>query len=51
MLIVNPLQAVEKRPSASFPCLLVDWQAFVAAAYIEVRLTPQAFGSLASGHF
>jgi hypothetical protein len=42
---VNPLQAAEKSPSAAFPSF------FVAAAYIQVRLTPQDFGRLASGHF
>jgi hypothetical protein len=42
---VNPLQAVEKRPSAAFP------SSFVVAAYIQVRLTPQDFGRLAPGHF
>jgi len=38
-------QAAEKRPSAAFPT------SFVVAAYIEVRLIPQDFGGLASGHF
>jgi len=38
-------QAAEKRPSAVFP------SSFVVAAYIKVRLTPQDFGRLASGHF
>jgi hypothetical protein len=38
-------QAAEKRPSASFP------SSFVIAAYLKVRLIPQDFGSLASGHF
>jgi hypothetical protein len=38
-------QAVEKRPSAAFP------SSFIVATYIQVRLTPQDFGSLASGHF
>jgi hypothetical protein len=38
-------QAVEKRPSAAFP------SSFVVAAYIQVCLTPQDFGRLASGHF
>jgi hypothetical protein len=38
-------QAVEKRPSAALP------SSFVVAAYIQVRLTPQDFGCLASGHF
>ena len=42
---VKSLQAVEKRPSAAFP------SSFVIAAYIQVRLTPQDFGCLASGHF
>jgi hypothetical protein len=37
-------QAVEKYSSAAFP------SPFVAAAYIEARLTSQGFGSLASGH-
>jgi 4-carboxymuconolactone decarboxylase len=39
------LQAVEKRPYAAFP------SSFVVATYIQVRLTPQDFGRLASGHF
>jgi len=39
------IQAVEKRPSAAFPSSLV------VATYIQVRLTPQDFGRLASGHF
>jgi len=38
-------QAVEKYPSAAFP------SPFVVAAYKQVRLTPQDFGRLASGHF
>ncbi len=38
-------QAAEKRPSATFP------SSFVVAAYVQVRLTPQGFGGLASGHF
>jgi hypothetical protein len=38
-------QAAEKRPSASFS------SSFVIAAYAQVRLVPQDFGSLASGHF
>jgi hypothetical protein len=42
---VTTEQAVEKRPSAAFP------SSFVVAAYIQVRLTPQDFGCLASGHF
>jgi hypothetical protein len=42
---VTSSQAVEKRPSAVFP------SSFVVAAYIQVRLTPQDFGCLASGHF
>ena len=37
--------AAEKRPAAAFP------SSFVAAAYVQVRLTPQDFGGLASGHF
>jgi hypothetical protein len=35
-------QAAEKRPFAAFP------SSFVIAAYLQVRLTPQDFGSLAS---
>ena len=42
---VNKIQAVEKRPSAAFP------SSFVVATYTQVRLTPQDFGRLASGHF
>jgi hypothetical protein len=38
-------QAVEKRPSAALPL------SFVVATYTQVRLTPQDFGRLASGHF
>jgi hypothetical protein len=38
-------QADEKYPSALLP------SSFVIAAYFDVRLTPQAFGRLASGHF
>ena len=38
-------KAAEKRPSAAF------LSSFVIAAYIQVRLTPQDFGRLASGHF
>jgi hypothetical protein len=38
-------QAVEKRPSAAF------LSSFGVATYIQVRLTPQDFGRLASGHF
>jgi len=41
----NLQQAAEKSPSAAFP------SSFVVAAYLEVRLTPQGFGRLASGHF
>jgi hypothetical protein len=59
-------QAVEKRPSAALSGRLTisaAWQkvapyssrrhpsSFVVAAYIQVRLTPQDFGRLASGHF
>jgi hypothetical protein len=35
----------KKNPSAAFP------SSFVIAAYNKVRLTPQDFGRLASGHF
>jgi hypothetical protein len=42
---VKTEEAVEKRPAAAFP------SSFVVAAYIQVRLTPQDFGRLASGHF
>jgi hypothetical protein len=45
LVLSDDRQAAEKRPSAAFP------SSFVVAAYPEVRLTPQAFGSLASGHF
>jgi hypothetical protein len=38
-------EAAEKRPSASF------LSSFVIAAYVQVRLIPQDFESLASGHF
>jgi len=38
-------QVAEKWPSAAFPSSLV------VAAYSQVRLTPQDFGSLASGLF
>jgi translation initiation factor 1 len=38
-------QAAEKCSSAAFP------SSFVVAAYVQVRLTPQGFGGLASGHF
>ena len=38
-------QAAEKSPSAALP------SPFVLAAYLQVRLSPQAFGRLASGHF
>jgi hypothetical protein len=37
-------QAAEKRPSAALPA------SFVIAAYGQVRLLPQDFGRLASGH-
>jgi len=40
-----PQQVAEKWPSAAFP------SSFVAAAYSQVRLTPQEFGGLASGPF
>jgi hypothetical protein len=39
------LQAAEKRPSAAFP------SSFVVAAYVQVRLTRQDFGRIASGLF
>jgi hypothetical protein len=42
-------QAVEKYPSAALP--LPAGRSFVVAAYKQVRLTPQDFGRLASGHF
>jgi hypothetical protein len=42
---VNPIQAAEKRPSAVLP------SSFVVAAYVQVRLTPQDLGRLASGPF
>jgi hypothetical protein len=38
-------QVAEKCPSAAFP------SSFVVAAYSQVRLTPQDFGSLASAPF
>ena len=38
-------QADEKRSSAALP------SSIVIAAYIRVRLIPQDFGRLASGHF
>jgi hypothetical protein len=41
----DSFQAAEKGPSAAFPL------SFVVAAYTQVRLTPQDFGRLASGHF
>jgi len=37
--------ADEKSPSAALP------SSFVIAAYFNVRLIPQDFGRLASGHF
>jgi hypothetical protein len=43
--MINHQQAAEKRPSAAFP------SSFVVAAYRQVRLTPQDFEGLASGHF
>ena len=43
--LIIEYEAVGKRPSASLPSPLVT------AAYFSVRLIPQDFGSLASGHF
>ena len=44
-ILQTSLQDAEKRPSAAFP------SSFVVAAYLQVRLTPLDFGSLAVGHF
>jgi hypothetical protein len=59
-------QTAEKRPSAALSgrlTVLAAWQevapyssrrhpsSFVVAAYVQVRLTFQDFGRLASGHF
>jgi len=41
----SPWQAAEKHPSAAFLSSLV------VEAYPQVRLTPQDFEGLASGHF
>jgi hypothetical protein len=64
--IVDEWQDAEKRPSAAVSgrlTVLAAWQEvapyssrrhpsfFVVAAYLQVRLTPQDFESLASGHF
>jgi hypothetical protein len=43
--IANAYQAVEKRPSASFP------SSIVIAAYVQVRLIPGDFGALHLGIF
>jgi hypothetical protein len=44
-LLAKISRLLKNAPSASFP------SSFVVAAYVQVRLIPQDFGSLASEHF